>query len=71
MNFKNIFASVLANASNGAVQALQSQESNSTVNWQAVGIVAAFGALVGLTQALASHPAVAATNVAPAAPAKQ
>ncbi|MDE2099628.1 MAG: hypothetical protein KGL39_20415 [Patescibacteria group bacterium] len=59
MNFTQIFSNMLSGASNGAVQALQSTPSGQKVNWQSVGIVAAFGAIVGLSQALASHPTVA------------
>lgn len=66
MNFKAIFAAVLQGASNGAAQGLQSQTGTS-INWQGVGIVAAFGALVSLTQALQAHPAVTAAQ--PAVPA--
>jgi len=59
MNFKQLFANVLQGASNGAVQALQATPDGGKVNWQSVGVVAAFGAIVGLAQALGSHPAVA------------
>jgi hypothetical protein len=67
MNFKSIFAIILQGASSGAIQGLQSTPEGQKVSWQAVGIVAAFGALVGLTHALQTHPAVAATQPAPAA----
>lgn len=68
MNFKTIFATILQGASNGAVQGLQSQ-AGPNINWQGVGIVALFGALVGLSQSLGSHPAVVATAAQAAAPA--
>lgn len=69
MNFKSIFAKILQGAANGAVQALQAE--NGKTNWQSVGIVAAFGAIVGLSQAFSQHPAVvtAVTNGQVAQPA--
>lgn len=60
MNFKKLLSQMLQGASNGAAQALES--SNGSVNWASVGIVAAFGALAGLTQALQGHPAVVAAQ---------
>ncbi len=65
MNFKSIFASILQGGAGGAVQSLSAQ--SGPISWQAVGIVAAFGALVSLSQALAPHPAVAAAKPAVAA----
>lgn len=69
MNFRNIFTTMLQGGANGAVQGLQATPADGKVNWQGIGIVALFGAIVGLSQALASHPAVVAAQ--PAVPAAQ
>lgn len=58
---------MLQGAANGAAQALESQQGS--VNWAGIGIVAAFGALTGLKQALQGHPAVVASSLARNTPA--
>lgn len=67
MNFKGILAALLQGAASGAAQGLGSQ-AGPKVNWQGVGIVAAFGAIGGLLQVLQSHPAVVAVQPAPPPP---
>lgn len=71
MNFKSIFTTILQGGTNGAVQSIAQQAGSNPAgtvsNWQGVGIVALFGALVSVIQLLGSHPAVTAAVPAPAA----